>query len=91
MERRNDRIHARVRITDDGYVLYDWRTRKRLEIHLDQIMKNIQLAINAKVTLEAHITPLISHLKLGEELDKLLRTLPEVRKSEYSDLDSATA
>src|ERR1700744_5809255 len=29
---RNDRIHARVRMTDTGYPLYDWRTRKRLEI-----------------------------------------------------------
>jgi hypothetical protein len=37
---RNDRIHARVRMTEHGCALYDWR-RRRLEISREQIEKNI--------------------------------------------------
>jgi hypothetical protein len=75
MKWRNDRIHARVRMTDTGYALYDWRTRHRLEINRDAIVKNIQLAVNAMVKLKANIAPLIGQLNLDQELEKLFSTL----------------
>src|SRR6185503_1401275 len=50
---RNDRIHARVQMTDHGYVLYDWRTRNRLEITREQIELKINQAIKTTVDLEA--------------------------------------
>lgn len=91
MKWRNDRIHARVRMTGTGYALYDWRTRQRLEIHQDVIVKNIQLAINAMVKIEANVAPLIGQLKLDEELDKLFSSMPEFSEPEDGDAGSATA
>ena len=91
MKWRNDRIHARVRMTDSGYALYDWRTRERLEIHGDVIVENIQLAINAMVKLETNVAPLIGQLKLDEELDKLFMSMPELLGPDDNDGGPAMA
>lgn len=88
---RNDRIHARVVMTESGYALYDWRTRHRLEMHQDVIVKNIELAIKVSVTLKSSVSPLIGQLKLDEELDKLFKSMPEFAETEDDDADSATA
>jgi hypothetical protein len=90
MKWRNDRIHARVRMTDGGYALYDWRTRHRLQINRDQIVKNIELAINAMVVLEANLAPLIGLLRLDEELDKLFSAMPEFSAPEDTGAENAT-
>src|SRR5579859_5206607 len=34
---RNDRVHVRVRMTSDGYALYDWRTGNRLPINYGEV------------------------------------------------------
>ena len=75
---RNDRVHARVRMTEDGYALYDWRTRHRLEITQEQIEKNIQLTVKAIVELETHVPHLIGLLDWDEEFERLYSTVPEL-------------
>jgi hypothetical protein len=75
---RNGRIHPRVRMTDTGYALYDWRTRKRLEISREQIEKNIHLGVKAIVTLEANVQHLVHQLNFDAEFEKLFSTLPEI-------------
>jgi hypothetical protein len=78
---RNDRIHARVQISEQGYELYDWRTRRRLDISREQIETNIKLAVEAIVTLEANVQHLIQQLKWDDEFEKLFSTLPECSDS----------
>ncbi|MBI1789823.1 MAG: hypothetical protein HYR60_20015 [Acidobacteria bacterium] len=75
---RNDRVHARVRMTTQGYALYNWRTGHRPEISPEQIEKNIHLASKAMVELEAHVPHLIDLLKWEEEFERLFSTLPEL-------------
>src|SRR5262249_9182267 len=75
---RNDRIHARIRMTDTGYALYDWRTRQRLEMNFDVIENNINLAIKALVELEAHVPHLVHQLEWDAEFEELLKTIPEL-------------
>ena len=68
-------------MTEHGYALYDWRTRRRLEISAEQIKQNIDLAIKAIADLEAHVRHLVHLLKWHEEFEKLLSTLPELSES----------
>lgn len=75
---RNERIHARVRLTDDGYALYVWRTRRRLVISQEEIERDIQLAIRLMVELEAHVPHLVRLLEWDEEFEALLSTVPEL-------------
>jgi hypothetical protein len=89
--RRNDRIHARVHSTQQGYALYDWRTRCRLEISQEQIEKNIQLAITAKLDLKAHVPHLVQLLEWDEEIENQFSTLPELSESEDAEADNDTA
>ena len=91
MKWRNDRMHARVRMTDTGYALYDWRTRQRLEIHRDVIVENINLAVKVMMTFKANIQPLVGLLALDEELDKLFSTLPELSEPDDTEADPAMA
>jgi hypothetical protein len=74
---RNDRIHARIRMTEHGYALYDWRTRRRLEITREDIERNIDMAANAIAELEGHVKHLVGVLTWDEEFEKLLGTLPD--------------
>jgi hypothetical protein len=78
-------------MADNGYALFDWCTRQRLEIHRDVIVENIQLALNAMVKLEANVAHLIGQLKLDEELDKLFSTLPEISEPDEGGTESAKA
>ena len=75
---RNDRIHARVHLTDQGYILYDWRNRQRLEISLEQIEHHIALAAKVMADLEAHMQDLVELLEWDQEVEKLFGTLPEL-------------
>jgi hypothetical protein len=77
---RNDRIHARVRMADTGYALYDWRTRKRLEISREGLEENIRLGVKAIVALEANVQHLVRQLNFDAEFEKLFKTLPEVSR-----------
>lgn len=88
---RNDRIHARVRMTDSGFALYNWRTRRRLEISHDQIVQNIELAVKAIVTLEAHVQHLVGQMEFDEEVEKLFSTLPEFSERDGVGSDPAMA
>lgn len=73
---RNDRIHARVRMTDTGYALYDWRTRQRLEISREQIKKNLLLGVKTIVALEENVQRLVE-LNFDADFEKLFSTLRE--------------
>jgi hypothetical protein len=75
---RNARIHARVRLTEDGYALYDWQTHRRLEISEEQIGQHINLALKVVVELAAHMQGLTHLLEFDKEFEKLFSTLPEV-------------
>jgi len=68
---RNDRIHARVHLTKEGCMLYDWRTNAVLELRDEEIKKSIDLALRATVSLQSHTRELEGSLKLREELDGL--------------------
>ena len=75
---RNDRVHARVRLTEDGYVLYDWRTRRRLELTVEEVQKNVDMAARAMVNLDVHVSHLLHELEWEEEFERLFSTLPEL-------------
>lgn len=79
---RNERIHARVHMTEHGYALYNWQTRRRLEISTETIKQNIELAIKAKVELAAHAKDLIRLLNWDDEFEKLFGALPELLESD---------
>lgn len=68
-------------MTDQGYALYDWRTRRRLDITPEQIERNIRLAIKAVVELEANMGHLVHLLTLDEEIERLFSTLAEVSEA----------
>jgi hypothetical protein len=78
---RNDRIHARVRLTEHGYALYDWRTGRRLQITREQIELKINLASTAMAELEGHVQHLVHLLTWDEEFERLFSTLPEFSKT----------
>ncbi len=79
---RNDRIHARVRMIDTGYALYDWRTRERLEISRDQIEQNIHRGVKAIVALEANVQHLVHQLNLTRSLKNYSARCARLRRSE---------
>jgi hypothetical protein len=91
MKWRNDRIHARVVMTESGYALYDWRTGQRLEIHRDVIVEGIQSGIKVIGTLGVNVRPLVGQFELEEELEKLFKSMPDLSEPEDDDADSATA
>jgi len=82
---RNDRIHARIRMTEGGYALYDWRTRCRLDISCKEIETNIELAVKAIVTLEANVQYLFRELNWDEEFEELFSTVPALSEPPTSD------
>jgi hypothetical protein len=75
---RNDRIHARVRMTEDGYALYDKRTGHRFELNREQLENNIQQAVQAIVTLKANVQNVVGRLEWHEEFEKMFREIKEL-------------
>jgi hypothetical protein len=75
---RNDRIHARVRMTEDGYALYDWRTRKRLQMTHEDIDHNTKEAFKTKQTIEMYVPNLIVGLDIEADIERLLSTVPDL-------------
>ena len=88
---RNERIHARVRLTEDGYALYDWRTRRRLVISQEEIEKNVQLAIKGMVELEAHVPRNVRLLEWEEEFEALLSSVPELSQPDGTQAENEDA
>jgi hypothetical protein len=78
---RNDRVHARVDLTEQGYALRNWQTGLPLEITPEQIPVNINLAIKAMVLLEGHVPHLVGQLIWDEENRKLFSTIPELSEA----------
>lgn len=74
---RNDRIHARVRLTEHGYLLYHWQGH-RLEMSDAQIEQNMRLAIEVIVQLEGHMRYLVGSVDVKEQIRRLMGTLPEL-------------
>jgi hypothetical protein len=77
---RNDRIHAHVRLTEHGYALYNWRTRRRLEITREQIQLKINLAMKVMAEIKTYVSGILRSLTSetsDEEFAKLFDTLPE--------------
>jgi hypothetical protein len=77
---RNERIHARVLMTEQGYTLYNWRTRYPLEISQSQIEKKIELANKAMVELRGRIPDFVHLLNWDAEFEALLNTLPDLNE-----------
>jgi hypothetical protein len=75
---RNDRIHARVRNTEEGYALNDWRTRKRLAMTPEEIEDKTRDALKAKQIFEMWLPNFIVGLDIEEDLEKLLSTVPDL-------------
>lgn len=73
---RNDRIHARVKMTEDGYLLYHWQGHA-LQMSDAQIEQNIRLAIEVIVQLEGHMRHIVDPVDLKERILGLLSTLPD--------------
>jgi hypothetical protein len=67
---RNRHIHARHRLTPDGYFLAR-RNGERLEMSYGDIEQQIQLAFKAIAELEAYVPKLIQKPKFIEEFDSL--------------------
>lgn len=76
---RNPRLHARVRLTEQGVMLFDRDTGDALEINRDECLRMISKAIRISVELEAHALHLIDAVRIGERLDALL---PDERADE---------
>jgi hypothetical protein len=81
---RNDRIHARVRNTEEGYALYDWRTRKRLAMTPEEIEDKTRDAFNAKQILEMYVPNFIVGLDIEKDIEKLLATLPGLNEPRHN-------
>jgi len=78
---RNERIHARVHLTEHGYVLRDWRTGRLLEITTEQVELQINLAIKAMVLFEAHVPRLVNLVTWNAENERLFSMLPELSEA----------
>ena len=83
---RNDRIHARVRMTPEGYALYDWRTGQRLSMSLNEMVQNMTLATGAINALEVHADSLIKKLQdssaVDRDLEDIFKTSEELAEEE---------
>ncbi len=55
---RNDRVHARVLWSEDGYRLYDWRTGAPLQITSEQAEQMIQEGVGVIAALETSVPEL---------------------------------
>lgn len=68
---RNDRIHAHVRMTDTGYVLFSWQTQQPLPLNYTEIERHIHTASSAIVNLDVHVSHLLHELDWEEACAKL--------------------
>jgi len=68
---RNHRTHARVKVTSDGWGLFDKKTGKHLVINEVECEEKIKKAINAIVDLEAYIPHLQNALAFQKEAIKV--------------------
>ena len=84
---RNDRIHARVQMTENGYALYDKRTRERLDLSREEIETNIEMLVKVIVTFKSDVQHLVGQLEWDAEFEKMFRELTEL--SEPSELFEA--
>lgn len=64
---RDPRIHARVDF-EQGIALYDWRTRKQLEMTALECDKRSDLAVSVAVRLAGGVRSLLNYLKADESL-----------------------
>jgi len=74
---RNERIHARVQLTERGYALYDWRTHQPLTITPEQIEQNIQRAIETIGEFKAYASHLVELLDWDKEFERFYNSLPQ--------------
>jgi hypothetical protein len=73
---RNQRIHARVRISDQRFTLYDWRTNDSLSLTQEEIDGKIQLVVQISSELRARVSHIAdaAALEWDQELERLLGT-----------------
>lgn len=64
---RDPRVHARVSF-EQGIALYDWRTRKQLEMSAPECDKRSDLAVTLAVRLDGGVRSLLNYLKADESL-----------------------
>lgn len=68
---RNQTIHARVRLVDDGLALYDGKTGNRLSITTANCFEIIQRLTKVIVTFEAYLPALFDSLDLTKRISAL--------------------
>jgi hypothetical protein len=83
---RDPRIHARVDF-EQGITLYDWRTRRQLEMTAPECDKKSDVAVSVAVRLAGGVRSLLNYLKADEtlvsELEILLDPPDRLRKARH--------
>ena len=83
---RNARGHPRVQIDDNGITIYDWRTRKELNINRDKCVKKINEALYLTAMLDQSVGGLLRELDEDRTIDQifeeLFRTVDQDREAE---------
>lgn len=80
-EWRNDRVHARVRMLDGGYALFNGKTGERLSISSTECEEKVNKLIKIIVTVEAHTPHLLNVLSLEKSLEELFSQSDESHTS----------
>jgi hypothetical protein len=75
---RNNRIHARVRMMDNGgYALFNGKTGERLSISYEECEEIIQRLIKVIAMVDEHAPHLLNLLDLDRSLEELLREVDD--------------
>ena len=74
---RDPRIHARVEFSEHGIALYDWKTRKQLEMNAPDCNSKCDLAVSLALRLAGIVRSLLHDLKADENLVSAIKFLPD--------------
>jgi hypothetical protein len=72
---RNSRIHARVKWTDEGLVLLNWKTSKRLSITVEECAQKTDAAGRVISNITTHMTYLARDFDSRKNLKAMFREL----------------
>ena len=72
---RNARIHPRVQIDEHGITIYDWRTRERLIVDLDDTLLKVERMHWITIALEQNAGILVRELKSKMEWDEVFERM----------------
>ena len=72
---RNSRIHARVKWTDKGLVLLNWKTGKRLSITAEECAQKTDAAVRVISNVTTHMSYLVRDFDSRKNLKAMFREL----------------